>query len=266
MNHADIIAAITTMGSAADKDPAMARTYWSLLNTHCPSILALGAKMEIRRAFPDPDEIVAAQCALWDNWRHTGGRKPNRKRGEEGARKDRFKVTVEVWTKRDEQFDISTTSPTFTMTAPLLTGAEMKKKLEKTYRTDALGRPFADKSMIGEDGMVHRLDRDGPEWKRYGDELEAMGDAPGGPYRAGPFCTMGGGTHFLLDTYALAREDDIDGLDDPKIIVASPLGHLTFDAFDTCYSTKKAFAGNLVLQSRLAAPGLFPKWRTSVLK
>jgi hypothetical protein len=194
----------------------------------------VGVLMNLRLAdqqqapFPMLDDIVAAQCTVFDNW--PKGTKPKTVNGkrEPGARAERYKATVEVWTElpKSDKLSLTKGNAAFVGTAHLLDGNRLARKVER---------------------MVLKDDSE-PMLAFAKDMLQPVADD--GHLRCGPMLTMGNGTHAHMGTFVTADGRALHGRSGLSVTVRSPSGTFAFTDWATTYSNGGALKGNAIMTSR----------------
>ena len=247
---------IAIMADVVGTDALQAERFAFAIKKACPQIVDvwknLGAELRALTPFPPHDQITAAQCTLFDNWKQNGGRKPKTVNGkrEKGARVERFKVMIEAWTIDPRQgpaasssSKLTVTNATFVGTAHLMDGPTLKKKVaELRLPKKTKGRPFAQRDP---------LDEEGPSWQAFGDFLHQTSEDMRG-LRLGPVFTVGDGTRWHLDSYVVAEEPALMSLNDLAIVLRSPSGEFAFNEWSETYPNGSALRGNAVLSSRIS--------------
>lgn len=209
-------------------------------------------KREAAVTLPSLDKITAAQLTLYDNWQHTGGRQPVRRKGEKNDRMLRFKAQLEVWTTPGG-VKIDTSNRAVKVTFDLLDQPARVAKIAK----------YSDPHKAKGGFVVIDGKRKSPEWDRFADAiLSARTDA-----LCGPAYVSKNGTTYVLDTAAMiATTDANERPDDMAILVTLPGGqHITFHSFEKAYAGGAPFGGNIAAISRLAHPTDHAGWRTGVM-
>ncbi|HEV2816141.1 MAG TPA: hypothetical protein VGW40_02820 [Allosphingosinicella sp.] len=261
MSDDEIIASVTDehirfvlmkLERTATEDRAMADRNAIIFRRLAPTFADMVTDYKIATApippFPNVGEIVTAQCSIWDSWKPYGGRKPNRKKGEKGARSARFKATIEVWTTSEGKL---AGSQAFEGTAHLLDGHELTKKVAELRQPTKVKRPFV---------KLDAYDHEGERFAEYADTLDAVAPQLTG-LRMGPLFTVLKGTHFHLDTPVVANEAALIARDPSlKVVVRSPSGDFTFEAFEPTTSSGKPLASNFILQSRISTRSDLRDW------
>ncbi|KQS01515.1 hypothetical protein ASG11_17835 [Sphingomonas sp. Leaf357] len=257
METNDIIEIMRLIDEDAKSDPAMLGRLIAMTKMHAPVYHAalVGHDEELRRqqpmTVPSLASITCAQLTLYDNWRATDGRKPSRKRSEAGARQQRFKAQMDIWTTGPET-KISTKSAALRLNFVLMDQAERRAKIAE------YSNPSKSSS-----GFVPQNGKRDPEWNDFADMLTGLDDAA----LCGPgFVKSSAGTNFLLGCVGMIRRDDAHALpDDMQIVVRLGSEDIIFRNFDTAYAGRVPLAGNAVRSSRLALSTHHPAWRTGIL-
>lgn len=178
--------------------------------------------------FPALDTITAAQCTVFDNW--PKGTKPKTINGkrEKGARSERFKATIEVWTITPEpKAKLTTGNAAFVGTANLFDGNNLAAKVQRMVKSDG----SHEMTMFAKD-MMKPMTTDSD-------------------LRCGPLVSRGNGTHHHMGTFATANAKKLTNRSsDLTVTVTSPSGDFAFSDWSTSYSTGEPLKGNAVLTCR----------------
>lgn len=208
-------------------------------------------KRELAATLPPLDNITAAQLTLYDNWHATGGKKPSRKKKEPGARMQRFKAQLEVWTTTADVM-LSSKSRTTKVTFDLMDRSERVERMEK-YKNPTKSKG----GFVIVDGKPVS-----PEWADY---AETILTAPENTLCGPAYSTAIQGTTYVLNSLAALDARTADVLpDDMEIMVALGGGEtIRFHSFDNTYAGGAPLADNAVRISRLAID--HSGWRTGLL-
>lgn len=218
--------------------------------TICNALLNRDVAVKAERAtiLPRLADITSAQLTIFDNWQATGGRRPDRRRGEKGARAQRFKAQMDLWTCEPD-VRLNKTSSAVRVTFHLM---------DQRERYTAIATYADPKRSKG--GFATNSE----DWQQFGDFLMTVGQ----DRLAGPgFVSAGTGTNFVLDCLAMIEaEDAMKRPADTQVVVSLGNGEsVSFHSFSDTYAGRAPLEGNAVLSSRMSVGTHNAAWRTGVL-
>ena len=216
----------TSLKAKSAHDPYVLEGAAFALRKHLPELEELLISLRQERAkvepFPEFETITAIQVSIFDNW--GSNKRPNKNKREKGARKERFKAAIEVWTcqpPRRGKFTLSNRNRAFYGIAPLMEPSVLAKKVEELRNPRKVSIPWKARD---------EHDADGIAYERFGDDLIALSEGSNSEsFRLGPCYSIGKGTHFHLDTFAATRLADLENPEGELILLLStPHGELKF--------------------------------------
>jgi len=229
MNIGEIASAI----AGIDADPALCAALKAQLASAAPNFVKQFSAHNRRRTeapFPDPSKVTAAQMSVFDNWIEYGGKRP--KRGEPGHDRDRWKVTMDLWTTPAATLDLKTDKPAFSGTSHLWTGADIVKRHEGRKESFRLPKVL------------------NPAFRQ---EIAAMARSIDKSARMGFVYTPMGKTIAYHDAlYLIADNSALEAHDIFKIVVAFADGRsFAFQSFQNRTSKGNPLEGNCFAHSRM---------------
>jgi len=194
----------------------------------CRVLTSLAVADRASAPFPAIDEIVAAQCTVFDNWPR--GTKPKTVKGkrEKGARSERYKATIEIWTKvpKTEKMSLTKGNAAFVANVHLFDVHRLTEKCAKLVTKDE------------SDAMA-----------QFAFDMLSPVSA-NKSLRCGPLTTLGNGTVLHMGTFAMANGHALDCRNGLVVTVTAPTGQFAFTDWSNTVSSGEALKGNAVLTSR----------------
>ena len=205
----------------------------------------------LQKVFPQAVDVTAAQATIFDNWHAYGGRKPSKAKGEKGARAERFKVAIEVWTcmpparskhAKTKPFRLTSANAAFVGTAHLMDGPTLVAKATS---------------------LLASFRKKGDDWTAYAQGLVTAGDEL--DRRIGPVFTTWRGTHYHLGLIASVDSSALPPQGAVKLIITSMSHQMDFDHWATVYPDGRPLKGNAILTSRATNLAQKRAWATGPL-
>lgn len=233
--------------AAIDADAALCGALKAQLQSLAPNFIAQFSthnRLREQTPFPNPATITAAQMSVFDNWIEHGGKRP--RRGEPGHYRDRFKVTLDLWTTHIEKLDLKNDRPGFSVTSHLWSGDEILKRANQRNGNLRLPKVL---SPSFREHLVSNAQRMGPD------------------ARLGLVYTDLGRSLVYHDGVSIVVADDLASHDVGMIGVSGPAGHFVFDGFTPTSSKGGKLATNCIAHSRMTtSPKLAEAWNAKLIE
>ena len=252
-----------SLKAKATQDPYVLEGAAFALRKHLPELEELLISLRQERAkvepFPEFETITAIQVSIFDNW--GSAKRPNKNKGEKGARQERFKANIEVWTCRPlkrGKFILNARNRAFHCIAALMAPEAVAKKVRQLR--DPRKTTFAWVQR-------HEGDAEGLAYQEYGDQLITLVEGPDSePHRLGPCYSTGKGTHFHLNTVAATRAEHLENRDgDMTFSLHTPHGTLHFTDWVQTTSQGAPLANGVIRTCRLTNLEQKRHWATGPL-
>lgn len=227
--------------SGIGNDPAQAERLAFGIRKWVPELVEalknINVSERLQKPFPKTIDVTAAQATIFDNWSANGGRKPSKAKREKGARAERFKVAIEVWTGTTtaqigqagaKSLRLTNANAAFVGTAHLMDGPTLNAKAES---------------------LLPLFRKKGCDWEDYAQSL--MSAWVETDRRVGPVFTTWRGTHYHLGLIALLDGAALLPRGQVKLTVASMGDEIVFSHWSTDYPDGTPLKGNAILTSRI---------------